>query len=137
MPIYLNVHFPPSFYKQLLDRPVEVEDFQFYDHVHYKNLKCMLDNKLEDIGLEDSLFFTIESEALGTRTSIPLIPNGEKIPVTDENKQQYVERVTHYKMVESVKEQMTHFCRGIYKIIPLDLLRIFNADELEQLICGN
>jgi E3 ubiquitin-protein ligase HUWE1 len=43
---------------------------------------------------------------------VDLIPNGREIPVTDENKQDYVRLVVEHKLLSSVKDQMEHFLKG-------------------------
>ena len=48
------------------------------------------DNDIEGIV---ELTFSVDDEKFGERRTIELIPNGEDIPVTNENKGQYVEYV--------------------------------------------
>ncbi|KAM9934239.1 hypothetical protein OXX80_006164, partial [Metschnikowia pulcherrima] len=58
------------------------------------------------------------------------------IPVTEENKQDYVRLVVEYRLQTSVNEQMQNFITGFHEIIPRELVAIFDEQELELLISG-
>lgn len=62
--------------------------------------------------------------------------NGHSIPVTEENKREYVHLVCQMKMTGSVRAQIKSFLDGFYEIIPKRLISIFNEQELELLISG-
>jgi len=47
-----------------------------------------------------------------------------------------LEKFTFHKMYENVKEQIDAFLGGFHDVIGKDLIRIFNAKELELLISG-
>ncbi|EDO34473.1 predicted protein [Nematostella vectensis] len=65
-----------------------------------------------------------------------LIPNGRNIPVTEENKREYVKLVCQMKMTGAIRKQIDSFLEGFYEIIPKRLISIFNEQELELLISG-
>lgn len=44
--------------------------------------------------------------------------------------------VIEWRFVSRVKEQMTGFLEGFGSIVPLALLKIFDENELELLMCG-
>jgi E3 ubiquitin-protein ligase HUWE1 len=67
---------------------------------------------------------------------VDLIPGGKNIPVTNENKMDYVEKLTFYKLYTSIREQVDAFLEGFYELIPKELVSIFNFKELELLISG-
>ncbi|KAM9915274.1 hypothetical protein OXX80_014178, partial [Metschnikowia pulcherrima] len=67
---------------------------------------------------------------------IDLVPDGRNIPVTEENKQDYVRLVVEYRLQTSVNEQMQNFITGFHEIIPRELVAIFDEQELELLISG-
>ena len=81
---------------------------------------------------------------------MPLKKKGQSIPVTDENKMEYLSLLTEYRMVTSVKDEVAAFLEGqpalcstlymlksIYaslglnELIPEDLLTMFDEQELE------
>ena len=50
--------------------------------------------------------FSIDTEKFGETRTVDLKPNGRNIPVTDENKLEYVHLVCHQKLTGSVREQV-------------------------------
>ena len=62
--------------------------------------------------------------------------NGRNIPVTEENKREYVKLVCQEKMIGSIRQQIDTFLEGFYEIIPKRLISIFDEQELELLIAG-
>jgi E3 ubiquitin-protein ligase HUWE1 len=129
----LDCHFSRAVYKNILGRAVSIKDMETLDLDYYKSLLWMLENDITDIITET---FAIETDAFGEKQVIDLIPNGHDIPVTQENKEEYVQRVVEYRLVESVREQLDNFLKGFHEIIPPDLISIFNEQELELLISG-
>ncbi|KAJ5762426.1 uncharacterized protein N7511_005808 [Penicillium nucicola] len=129
----LDCHFSRAVYKNILSRSVSIKDMETLDLDYYKSLLWMLENDITDIITET---FAIETDDFGEKQVIDLIPGGHDIPVTQENKEQYVQRVVEYRLVESVREQLDNFLKGFHEIIPRDLISIFNEQELELLISG-
>ena len=62
---------------------------------------------------------------------IDLIPNGSRIPVTNENKLQYLDSLAQYRLATAVREQIDSFLKGLNELIPDNLLSIFDENELE------
>ena len=67
---------------------------------------------------------------------IELKPGGADIPVTEENKQEYVDLIVEYRISKRVKAQSDALMSGLGELIPLNLLTIFDERELELLIGG-
>ncbi|KAI6651641.1 E3 ubiquitin-protein ligase HUWE1-like [Oopsacas minuta] len=65
-----------------------------------------------------------------------LVKNGRDLPVTEENKKDYVRLVCQMKMTGAIHKQIKSFLEGFYEIIPKKLISIFNEQELELLISG-
>ncbi|XP_024530587.1 E3 ubiquitin-protein ligase UPL1-like [Selaginella moellendorffii] len=65
-----------------------------------------------------------------------LIPGGRDVPVTEENKHNYVNHVADYRLTGSIKPQIDAFLDGFYELISKDLISIFDVKELELLISG-
>ncbi|KAJ5585549.1 uncharacterized protein N7459_005349 [Penicillium hispanicum] len=129
----LDCHFSRAVYKCILGRSVSIKDMETLDLDYYKSLLWMLENDITDIITET---FAIETDAFGEKQVIDLIADGRNIPVTQENKEEYIQRVVEYRLVESVREQLDNFLKGFHEIIPPDLISIFNEQELELLISG-
>ncbi|KAF1989029.1 hypothetical protein K402DRAFT_12894 [Aulographum hederae CBS 113979] len=129
----LDCHFSRAVYKQMLGKPVNVKDMESIDLEYYKSLVWMLENDITDIITET---FSVEREFFGDTRVIDLKENGRNIPVTEDNKQEYVRLVVENRMVGSVEEQMSHFLKGFHDLVPAELISIFNEQELELLISG-
>ena len=56
--------------------------------------------------------------------------------MTNENKKEYVEKFTFFKLYGNIKNQIDAFLEGFYELIPKELVSIFNYKELELLISG-
>ena len=91
------------------------------------------ENDITDV-LEET--FTVTEERFGEVVTVDLKPGGENIPVTEENKKEYVDAVVEYRISKRVKEQFESFMEGLLELIPRDLLNVFDERELELLIVG-
>jgi len=129
----LDCYFSRAVYKRILRKPVSVKDMESFDPDYYKSLVWMLENDITDIIVET---FSVEDDEFGVTKVVDLIENGRNIPVTDENKHEYVRLIVEHKLLTSVKEQMENFLKGFHDIIPEDLIGIFTEQELELLISG-
>ncbi|KAB5586032.1 hypothetical protein GE09DRAFT_1210617 [Coniochaeta sp. 2T2.1] len=129
----LDCYFSRAVYKRILGKPVSVKDMESFDPDYYKSLVWMLENDITDAIFQS---FSVEDEEFGVTRVVDLVPNGREIPVTEENKHDYVRLVVEHKLLSSVQEQMEHFLKGFHDIIPAELIAIFNENELELLISG-
>ncbi len=80
--------------------------------------------------------FTLTEDRFGELVTTELKPGGEDIPVTEENKKEYVDAVVSYRIERRVKEQFDKFMQGLLECIPRDLINVFDERELELLISG-
>ena len=129
----LDCHFSRAVYKRILGKSVSVKDMETLDLDYYKSLVWMLENDITDIITET---FSIDADDYGEQKVIDLKPNGRNIPVTEENKAEYVKLVVEYRLVESIKDQLNAFLEGFHDIISKDAVAIFDEQELELLISG-
>lgn len=91
------------------------------------------DNDITDV-IDET--FTTTEDRFGEMVTVELKPGGEEVPVTEENKKEYVELVVEYRIVRRVKEQFDAFMSGFSELIPLELVTVFDERELELLIGG-
>lgn len=130
---FLDCHFSRAVYKRLLNRPVSLKDMETLDLDYSKSLTWMLENDITDVITET---FSVETDDYGEHKTIDLIEGGRDVPVTEDNKSEYVRKVVEYRLQTSVAEQMDHFLEGFHDIIPENLVVIFDEQELELLISG-
>ncbi|KAL5116234.1 E3 ubiquitin-protein ligase tom1 [Pleosporales sp. CAS-2024a] len=129
----LDCHFSRAVYKQIMGKQVNLKDMETLDLEYYKSLEWMLNNDITDIITET---FSVEVEAFGEMQIVDLIENGRDIPVTEDNKHEYIRLITEHRLTGSVKEQLDHFLKGFHDIVPAELVSIFSEQELELLISG-
>lgn len=140
----LDAYFNRAFYKQILGRSVDIRDLESVDPEYHKSLQWMLENNIEGVIDQE---FTVEDDQFGEKKIVELKEGGSKIPVTEENKAEYVRLVVSYRLDNSIKEQIAAFLQGFYefvsgvghellltsgRIIPKELIQIFDPDQLER-----
>lgn len=101
-------------------------DLQFFDALLYQSLNLLLST--EDV---DTLGLTFEVE-----THHELVENGASVPVTCENKRDFVERYWQWKLCGQVATRLAAVTKGMYEVIPQTLLSVFDYQELELLMGG-
>lgn len=129
----LDCYFTRSFYKCMLEIGVDWKDMEAVDPEFHKSLEWILNNDITDVL---DLTFSCEVDDFGKTKNVDLKPGGSTIPVTQENKQEYVKLITEQKLTIAIKEQISSFLSGFHDVIPKDLIKIFNEQELELLISG-
>jgi len=129
----LDCHFSRAVYRKLLSKSVSLKDMESLDLQDYKALVWMLENSIDGILYHT---FAYSYDRFGETQTKDLIPNGRNIDVTDENKQEYVQKVVEFRLIGSVEEQLDKFLEGFHEIIPTELVSMFNEQELELLISG-
>ncbi|GAA5906785.1 E3 ubiquitin-protein ligase TOM1 [Sporobolomyces salmoneus] len=129
----LEAYFSRSVYKHMLGKPVDHRDLESIDPEYFKSLTWMLENDIEGVF---ELNFSVERDEFGVVEVIDLIPNGRNIPVTNENKAEYIRLVADQRLSIEIKDQMDALLKGLYEVVPKDLMQIFTERELELLISG-
>ena len=78
--------------------------------------------------------FAVDRTFAGELRSVELIPGGSKIMVTESNKLEYIQRMTEYRLTESIHQQLESFLEGFHDVIDAESIKIFDENELELLI---
>lgn len=130
---FLDVYFVHSFYKMILAKKTSLQDMESIDAEFYRSLVWMLENDITDVL---DLTMTIEDHRFGEIIIIELLPDGKNILVTEENKKQYVELVSEWKISKRVQDQISALSDGFYEIVPRELASVFDEREMEFLIGG-
>ncbi|XP_038160837.1 E3 ubiquitin-protein ligase Itchy-like [Cyprinodon tularosa] len=131
---FIDTGFSLPFYKRMLNKPLTVNDLESIDPEFYNSLMWIKDNNIEDCGLE--MFFSVDKEILGEISTHELKPGGGDIPVTEENKEEYIKLVAEWRLFRGVEDQMQAFFEGFNEILPQQYLQYFDAKELEVMLCG-
>lgn len=77
------------------------------------------------------LDFTSQYESFGTLETLELKPGGVDIPVTEDNKLEYIDLLCEHRLKGRVENQLDALRKGLQEIVPLQELRVFDEKELE------
>ena len=128
---------------------------QYVDEFYYNSLVNILDNDPQDYGMTFQLSYT----RLGETVYEDLVPGGEEVPVTNNNKLEYIDKVVEWRFVSRVRvsqisvyvlllyyqviinnqqsqKQMDSFMAGFEDVIPRSYIKSFDEGELELLMSG-
>ncbi|XP_006623506.1 E3 ubiquitin-protein ligase Nedd-4 isoform X2 [Apis dorsata] len=128
----LDAFFIRPFYKMMLGKSIDLKDMESVDSEYYNSLLWIKENDPSEL----ELTFCVDEESFGHTSQRELKPDGANIPLTDENKDEYIALVIQWRFVSRVQEQMNAFLEGFNALIPPTLVKIFDEHELELLMCG-
>ena len=80
--------------------------------------------------------FSVEHSSFGVIKNHELKPGGKDIPVTEDNKKEYVRLYVNYRFMRGIEQQFLALQKGFHELIPSQLLRPFDERELELVIGG-
>ncbi|MCJ1255579.1 hypothetical protein MMC24_003396 [Lignoscripta atroalba] len=130
---FLDAFFIGAFYKMILRKRVSLADMEGVDADFHRNLTWTLENDIT--GVLD-LTFSTDDERFGETVTIDLKPDGRNMEVTNDNKKEYIDLITEWRIQKRVEEQFNAFVTGFNELIPPDLVNVFDERELELLIGG-
>ncbi|KAI8342036.1 E3 ubiquitin-protein ligase RSP5 [Chlamydoabsidia padenii] len=130
---FLDAFFIVSFYKMILNKRVGVADMESVDSEFHRSLMWILDNDITDVL---DLTFSTDDDRFGELVTVDLKPGGRDIEVTEENKKEYVNLITEWRISKRVDEQFQAFKEGFNQLIPQELVNVFDERELELLVGG-
>ncbi|KAK9887769.1 hypothetical protein WA026_000084 [Henosepilachna vigintioctopunctata] len=125
--------FTLPFYKQLLNKPITLQDIEGVDPELHRSLTWMLENST--VGVLETTF-SVENNSFGVVKVHELKPGGAQIQVTEENKREYVKLYVNYRFMRGIEQQFLALQKGFTELIPPALLRPFDERELELVISG-
>lgn len=111
----LDIHLPTACYKKLLGHPVDLADLGSFRPGLARGFEQLLnfEGDVEDVFCRA---FVAEIDTFGQRKLIPLIPDGANRMVTNENRQEFVDRYVDFVLNASVERQFGAFRRGFYHV---------------------
>jgi len=114
---------------------VDIDHLDSLDPQLYKSLLYLrtYQGDVADLGLD----FTMVADDFGETRVDLLKAEGDSIPVTEENRIEYIHLVADYKLNRQIRAQCAAFRSGLADVIGLDWLRMFSSRELSTLISGS
>eukprot|EP00731_Ephydatia_muelleri_P028073 Em0019g946a len=130
-PLVAKARFTRSFLVQLMGLKATTQLLETDDPALYDSITT------HDITGLDLVFADEERDkTTGKVTVVPLKKGGEGLAVTEGSKSEYLTLLAEYRLVTSVKKEVKAFLEGLHKLVPSQLLAIFDEKELELLMCG-
>ncbi|XP_072303909.1 ubiquitin-protein ligase E3A isoform X2 [Eucyclogobius newberryi] len=134
----LDVHFPMVVYRKLMGKKGTFRDLADANPVLHQSLKELLEY---EGSVEDDMMITFQiskTDLFGNALMHNLRENGDKIPVTNDNRKEFVSQYADYILNKSVEKQFKAFRRGFHMVTNESPLKyLFRPEEIELLICGS
>ena len=113
---------------------VDIDHLYSLDPELHKNLLYLktYEGDVQDLDLD----FTIAVDDFGENKVVLLKQDGDEIPVTNENRIEYIHLVADFKLNKQIRQQCNAFRNGLADVIGLDWLRMFSSKELSTLVAG-
>ncbi|XP_053795912.1 probable E3 ubiquitin-protein ligase HERC4 [Vidua chalybeata] len=124
--------FPRALYKKLLDLAPTLEDLEDLLPTMGRNLRKILNEESDSLDLD----FTI-MEGRDSTDVVELKENGANIPVTKDNRKEYVDLYVNYKFNKSVQKPFEDFMQGFLRGCPARNWKMFFPEELQILLQGH
>ena len=130
----ITLLLPPQFWKTLTGEPVTWDDFSHVDAqtVTFLDQLAAADEESFDSMFEGLAFTTPVSSA----RVIDVIPGGSEVPLTWQNRMQYIAKVRAIRMAES-GEQIAEIRAGMESSVPRSVLSLLTWQEAEVKVCGS
>ncbi|OJJ47767.1 hypothetical protein ASPZODRAFT_131333, partial [Penicilliopsis zonata CBS 506.65] len=149
----LDVALPPFAFKKLLAaappsnsgvqtstaRPAfksSLDDLAEYRPALAKGLRGLLEFE-GDVSETFCYDFVAQVDRYGERVKVPLCAGGEKRPVTNANRREFVDLYVHYLLDTAVTRQFEPFKRGFFTVCGGNALSLFRPEEIELLVRGS
>ncbi|KAM6956864.1 putative E3 ubiquitin-protein ligase HECTD2 [Aplochiton taeniatus] len=148
--IALDIQFPPYCYRKLLTPPTvpcdqnapvgmataTLDDLQQIMPELARGLGELLSY---DGNVEEDFYLTFQvfQEEMGVVRSHNLKPGGDKIPVTKQNRKEYVLLYVDFLLNKSIHKQFAAFYHGFHSVCASDALMLLRPEEVEMLVCGS
>eukprot|EP00210_Caulerpa_lentillifera_P008643 g8243.t1 len=136
--VLLDFPLPMAFYKKLIHQEVNLRDLEDMQPTVGKSLRQLQDydgvDPIEDVFCQT---MSIDVDVFGEIKRVPLIPNGDDIVVTEDNRSEFVNAYVEYALGKSIQAPFEAFAKGLRTICGGPAIQLFNAQELERLVCGN
>lgn len=149
--IILDLRFPSCCYVKLLSPPVvpynnprATVGVSSLKLSHLKTVFPEVAKGLQDLldydgNVEEDfcMSFEVSNDEFGHVKTIELKPGGSSIPVTKENRQEYVDLYVDWLLNKSIYQQFKAFYHGFHSVCASNALIMLRPEEIDMLVCGN
>nr|XP_060624725.1 probable E3 ubiquitin-protein ligase HECTD2 [Anolis sagrei ordinatus] len=148
--ITLDIRFPPCCYKKLLSPPIVPSDQSTPVGISSVTIDDLcqvmpeLAHGLNELlsyegNVEEDFYSTFQvfQEEFGVIKCYNLKPSGDKIPVTNQNRKEYVQLYVDFLLNKSIYKQFAAFYYGFHSVCASYALMLLRPEEVEILVCGS
>ncbi|XP_044276571.1 probable E3 ubiquitin-protein ligase HECTD2 isoform X2 [Varanus komodoensis] len=148
--ITLDIRFPPCCYKKLLSPPIVPSDQNSPVGIGSVTIDDLcrvmpeLAHGLNELlsyegNVEEDFYSTFQvfQEEFGLIKCYNLKPSGDKIPVTNQNRKEYVQLYVDFLLNKSIYKQFAAFYYGFHSVCASYALMLLRPEEVEILVCGS
>lgn len=149
----LDVDLPPFAFRKLLAAAPQNTGLH-PPNPHRSKFKCTLDDLAEfrpalakglrgllefegDVAETFCYDFVAQVDRYGEVVTVPLCAGGEKRPVTNSNRREFVDMYVRYLLDTAVTRQFEPFKRGFFTVCGGNALSLFRSEEIELLVRGS
>lgn len=151
----IPVHFGHNFLRSVFGLKTDAQDLlpllESVDKTLHTKLKYILDGSYSGLGdtLEDALdqsnlprvFALNESHCPELVKSTVLKDNGDKLIVTEANKEEFVMLLLDRLLISGVARQVEFFRKGLLRVVPDHIVQriaeLMSVKEIELMVCGS
>ncbi|KAJ0029561.1 hypothetical protein NQD34_004558 [Periophthalmus magnuspinnatus] len=127
----IHLPFPLALFKKLLDIEPSLDDLTELSPTVGKSLQYILDY---DANVEDlDMYFTVNWD----KTKVELDPSTPGKPVTNDNRQEFVDAYVHHVFTTSVQTAFKEFRRGFFQVCEPSTVQLFRPEELRGVMVGS
>ena len=122
--------------KQLLKRKINWDDIKYIDIELYSSLYQLSKTVIKEPDLNLPFVWNIRDKKTKELIRIELIKNGANIPITEETKFLFLEKVAELITYKNLQNKVDAICRGFDSLIPTEKINIFTIEEFDFLLSG-
>ena len=135
--VLLDLPLPLALYRKILGMDVKLRDLKDIEPTLGRSLEQILEfsgpGSVEDVFCQT---FSIPMLRGGELIHVPLCHGGDSMPVTEENRREFVDLYVGWWLNSSVEKQFEAFAKGLLTLCGGPALQLFSPTELERLVCG-
>ncbi|CAG6004363.1 unnamed protein product [Menidia menidia] len=128
----VHLPFPKALFKKLLRVKPSLDDMKELDPVLAESWRCILEeytpDQIKELEYPFSVFWGGEE--------VDLEPNEAGKLVTWSNRKKYVDAIVNHVFNKSVEGVFEAFKRGFFKVCNIDVVEIFQPEELQAVMVG-
>lgn len=134
--VLVDIPLASFFLSKLLQKFNYPSDLRSLDPELYRNIMFLRNCDPNMVG-DLNLTFSVANSAFGLVDEVELVRGGRSVPVTAQNRIEYIHRVSNYRMNTQLQKQSDAFVGGFFGIVRPEYIRLFSERELQMLISGS